>query len=74
MSATLDMILPPELLRSRISAYVTGITRQPGLFYLFIYLFPSQQNTERSVQADKHPEAVSKDRVGCSTLADKVTD
>lgn len=65
---------PPELLRSRISVYVIGITRQPGLFFCFGFSFPLQQNTELSVQADKHPEAASKDRVGCLTLADKVTD
>lgn len=36
---TLSDFFPPELLRSRISAYVIGITRQPGLFYCFCLFF-----------------------------------
>lgn len=34
---TLSDFFPPELLRSRISAYVIGITRQPGLFYFILF-------------------------------------
>lgn len=60
MSTTLDMLFPPEPLRSRISGYITGITRQRGFFFS-----PSQQNSEHSVQADSNPEAANKDRVGC---------
>lgn len=50
--------------------------RTTGLLFSFCFFFLSPlspQSTERSVQTNNNPEAANKDRVGCLTLADKVT-
>lgn len=74
ISTTLDLIVSTRAAQNQDLCLCHWNNKTTRLILLFCFFFPSQQNTELSVQADKHPEAASKDRVGGLTLVDKVSD